>query len=198
MVHQQSHVIQNTAHRPSTQAGYTASRLRPKRKISCAAAQIAATLTISFPWWRHMSLTSYWGQKRTSLMSYPGQLYLNSIDKAMHIPWIHPTLHVLVPSCTWYIPVHAPNTPMSVPRLAPCWHFIALYFIVLQKCVHFNFFHQEHRTTGGSRCSTAPPAKESSIRVRLFFIFIPSSSSWFNWVGSRVANSIKLNLLTNN
>ena len=50
MVHQQIYVIQNTAHRPSTQASYTASRVRPKRKISCAAARIAATLTISFPW----------------------------------------------------------------------------------------------------------------------------------------------------
>ena len=37
------HVIRNTAHRPSLQASYTASRVRPKRKISCAAAQIAAT-----------------------------------------------------------------------------------------------------------------------------------------------------------
>ena len=72
VVHQQLHVIRNTAHRPSTQASYTASRVRPKRKISCAAAQIAATLTISFPRWRHMSLTSYWGQQRMSLTSYPG------------------------------------------------------------------------------------------------------------------------------
>ena len=59
VVHQQLHVIRNTAHRPSTQASYTASQVRPKRKISCAAAQIAATLIISFPRWRHMSLTSY-------------------------------------------------------------------------------------------------------------------------------------------
>ena len=59
VVHQQLHVIRNTAHRPSTQASYTASRVRPKRKISCAAAQITATLTISFPRWRHMSLTSW-------------------------------------------------------------------------------------------------------------------------------------------
>ena len=71
VVHQQLHVIRNTAHRPSTQASYTASRVRPKRKISCAAAQIAATqiaatLTISFPRWRHMSLTSYWGQQLIS------------------------------------------------------------------------------------------------------------------------------------
>ena len=72
VVHQQLHVIRNTAHRPSTQASYTASWVRPKRKISCAAAQIAATLTISFPRWRHMSLTSYWGQQRMSLTSYPG------------------------------------------------------------------------------------------------------------------------------
>ena len=71
VVHQQLHVIRNTAHRPSTQASYTASRVRPKRKISCAAAQIAATLTISFPRWRHMSLTSYWGQQRMSLTYYP-------------------------------------------------------------------------------------------------------------------------------
>ena len=34
------------------------SRVRPQRKISCATAQIAPTLTISFPRWRHMSLTS--------------------------------------------------------------------------------------------------------------------------------------------
>ena len=52
VVHQQLPVIRNTAHRPSTQTSYTASRVRPKRKISCAAAQIAATqiaatLTIS-------------------------------------------------------------------------------------------------------------------------------------------------------
>ena len=76
-MHQQLHVIRNTAHRPSTQANYTTSRVRPKRKIGCAAAQIAATqiaatLTISFPRWRHMSLTSYWGQQRMSLTSYPG------------------------------------------------------------------------------------------------------------------------------
>ena len=57
VVHQQLHVIRNTAHRPSTQASYTASRVRPKRKISCAAAQIAATLTISFPRWRHIQPT---------------------------------------------------------------------------------------------------------------------------------------------
>ena len=72
VVHQQLHVIRNTAHRPNTQASYTASQVRPKRKISCAAAQFAATLTISFPRWRHMSLTSYWGQQRMSLTSYPG------------------------------------------------------------------------------------------------------------------------------
>ena len=75
-MHQQLHVIRNTAHRPSTQASYTASRVRPKRKISSAAAQIAATLTISFPRWRHMSLTSYWGQQRMSLTSYPGQPWI--------------------------------------------------------------------------------------------------------------------------
>ena len=51
---------------------YTASQVRPKRKISCAAAQIAATqiaatLTISFPRWRHMSLKSYWGQQQMCL-----------------------------------------------------------------------------------------------------------------------------------
>ena len=65
VVHQQLHVIRNTAHRPSTQASYTASRVRPKRKISCAAAQIAATqtaatLTISLPRWRHMRLLWYY------------------------------------------------------------------------------------------------------------------------------------------
>ena len=79
VVHQQLHVIRNTAHRPSKQASYTASRVRPKRKISCAAAQIAATqiaatLTISYPRWRHMSLTSYWGQQRMSLTSYLGHI----------------------------------------------------------------------------------------------------------------------------
>ena len=74
MVHQQIHVIRNTAHRPSTQASYTASRVRLIRKISCAVAQIAATLTISFPRWRHMSLASYWGKQRMSLTSYPGRL----------------------------------------------------------------------------------------------------------------------------
>ena len=52
VVHKQLHVIRNTAHRPSTQASYTASRVRLKWKISCAAAQIAATPTISFPRWR--------------------------------------------------------------------------------------------------------------------------------------------------
>ena len=72
VVHQQLHVIRNTAHRPSMQASYTASQVRPKRKISCAAAQIAALSAISFPRWRHMSLTSYWGQQRMSLTSYPG------------------------------------------------------------------------------------------------------------------------------
>ena len=71
VVYQQLHVIRNTAHRPSTQASYTASRVRPKRKISCAAAQIAATLTISFPRWCHMSLALYRGQQRMSLASYP-------------------------------------------------------------------------------------------------------------------------------
>ena len=40
---------------PITQVIYTASRVRSKRKISCAAAQIAATLTMSFPRWRQMS-----------------------------------------------------------------------------------------------------------------------------------------------
>ena len=77
VVHQQLHVIRNTAHRPSTQASYTASRVRQKRKISCAAAQIAATqiaatLTISFPRWRHTSLTSYWGQQRIYSMVFLG------------------------------------------------------------------------------------------------------------------------------
>ena len=85
VVHQQLHVIRNTAHRPSTQASYTASRVRPKRRISGAAAQIAATLTISFPWWHHMSLTSYWGQQRMSLTSYPGQL--NCLNHYIYIMW---------------------------------------------------------------------------------------------------------------
>ena len=69
VVHQQFTCY--TAHQPSTQASYTASRVRPKRKISRAAAQIVATLTISFPRWHHRSLTSYWGQQRMSLTSYP-------------------------------------------------------------------------------------------------------------------------------
>ena len=86
VVRQKLHVIRNTAHRPSTQASYTTSRVRPKMKISCAAAQIAATLTISFPRWRHMSLTSYWGQQRMSLTSYPG---LNGLD------WLHAHLHAI-------------------------------------------------------------------------------------------------------
>ena len=42
VVHQQLHVIQNTAHRPSTQASYTATLVWPKKKISCAAVQIVA------------------------------------------------------------------------------------------------------------------------------------------------------------
>ena len=42
-----------------------------KRK-SAVAAQIVATLTILFPQWHHMSLTSYWGQQWTSSTSYPG------------------------------------------------------------------------------------------------------------------------------
>ena len=99
VVHQQLHVIRNTAHRPSTQASHTASRVRPKRKISCAAAQIAATLTISFPRWRHMSLTSYWGQQRLSLTSYPGIDWLSTgnplevriLDRGSHIEY--PAIH---------------------------------------------------------------------------------------------------------
>ena len=85
VVHQQLHVIRNTAHRPSTQASYTASRVRPKRKVSCAAAQIAATLTISFPRWHHMSLTSYWGQQRMSLTSYPGHWLIGLINTVENV-----------------------------------------------------------------------------------------------------------------
>ena len=61
-------------------ATYIASRVRPKTKISCAAAQIAATLTISFLRWRHISSSSYWGQQRMSLASYPGhtRVWMNS------------------------------------------------------------------------------------------------------------------------
>ena len=82
----------NTAHRPSTQASYTASRVQPKRKISCAAAQIAATqiaatLTISFPRWRHMSLTSYWGQQWMSLTSYPGLPRLHKESLLACLKW---------------------------------------------------------------------------------------------------------------
>ena len=88
VVHQQLHVIRNTAHRPSTQASYTASRVRLKRKISCAAAQIATTLTISFPRWRHMSLTSYWGQQLMSLTSYPRQCYNYRLG-IRYRGWIH-------------------------------------------------------------------------------------------------------------
>ena len=69
VVHQQLHVIRNTAHRRSTQASYTASRVQPKMKISGAAAQIAATLTISFPRLRHMSFASYWGQQRHAILT---------------------------------------------------------------------------------------------------------------------------------
>ena len=100
-MHQQLHVIRNTAHRPSTQASYTASRVRPKRKISCAAAQIAATLTISFPRWRHTRLTSYWGQQRMSLTSYPGidwgstgnPLAVWILDRVSHIKYPCNSLH---------------------------------------------------------------------------------------------------------
>ena len=102
-MHQQLHVIRNTAHRPSTQASYTASRVRPKRKISCAAAQIAATLTISFPRWRHTSLTSYWGQQRMSLTSYPypgidwrstgNPLAVWILDRVSHIKYPCNSLH---------------------------------------------------------------------------------------------------------
>ena len=42
-------VIRNTAHRPRTQASYTASRVRLNKRKSIVAAQIAARLTISFP-----------------------------------------------------------------------------------------------------------------------------------------------------
>ena len=116
VVHQQSHVIRNTAHRPSTQASYTASRVRPKRKISCAAAQIAATqiaatLTISFPWWRHMSLTSYWGQQRMSLTSYPGHtpnsacsnVWLHEVSTEMGPPTTHLIVHVRMYDCMRFL-----------------------------------------------------------------------------------------------
>ena len=47
MVHQQLHVIQNTAHRPSTQASYTASRIRPKKeKHLCSGANCSNTHNI--------------------------------------------------------------------------------------------------------------------------------------------------------
>ena len=112
-MHQQLHVIRDTVHRPSTQASYTASRVRLKRKICCAATQIAATqiaatLTISFPRWRHMSLTSYWGQQRMSLTSYPGQVWLwkglNTAKYRLIRPGIYliPSSHSPVQSC----PVH--------------------------------------------------------------------------------------------
>ena len=58
VVHQQLHVIQNTANRPNTQASYIAN-------CYTATQQIAATLTISFPRWRHMCLASYWGRTTT-------------------------------------------------------------------------------------------------------------------------------------
>ena len=85
--------MQNTAHRPSMQASYTASRARPKRKISCSAAQIAATLTISFPRWRHMSLTSYWGQQQMSLTSGSWQKVIpakNTLPRGDKKGWIVP------------------------------------------------------------------------------------------------------------
>ena len=47
MVHQQLHVIQNTAHRPSTQASYTASRVRPKEENQlCSGANCSNTHNI--------------------------------------------------------------------------------------------------------------------------------------------------------
>ena len=65
--------IRNTAYRHSTQASYTAGRVRPQKK-STVAAQIAAYHIILC--WRQMSLTSYSGQQRMSLTSYPGQVSL--------------------------------------------------------------------------------------------------------------------------
>ena len=87
------HIVQNTAHRPSTQASYTTSWVRPKSKISCAAAQIAATLTISFRQWRHTSLTSHWGQQRMSLTSYPPRTYLNIL---YNDEWLRNLIHLLI------------------------------------------------------------------------------------------------------
>ena len=46
MVHRPLHVIRNTAYRPSTQASYTAGRLRPKKKTSCGDAYRSNTHNI--------------------------------------------------------------------------------------------------------------------------------------------------------
>ena len=47
VVHQQLHVIRNTAHRPSTQANYTASRVRPKQENQlCSRADCSNTHNI--------------------------------------------------------------------------------------------------------------------------------------------------------
>ena len=42
-------------------------RLGITKKENEQGAQIAAAFTTSLPWWRHMSLTSYWWQQRMSL-----------------------------------------------------------------------------------------------------------------------------------
>ena len=147
VVHQQLHVIRNTAHRPSTQASYTASRVRPKRKISCAAAQIAATLTISFPLWRHMSLTSYWGQ-RMSLTSYPGQSLLTFIYKMFRVRCLPfkskiPEYYLFcLQTKQFHVLPHtiSPSFPSSALNLQPA------IFVFLQTNTHsFTFFY--------SRCS---------------------------------------------
>ena len=59
-VHQQSHVIWNTAHRPRTQASYTAGRvsINQNKKLSCSVANCSNTHNI-IPWWCHRRSASY-------------------------------------------------------------------------------------------------------------------------------------------
>ena len=96
VVHQQLHVIRNTAHRPSTQASYTASLVRPKWEISCAAAQIAATLIPSIaPYEFNVLLRTTTDEfnvlPRTRTLTY-NVLLLEIIEKdvpdwALHFPY---------------------------------------------------------------------------------------------------------------
>ena len=72
------------AHRLATQqVGYD-----QKGKSAVQRRKLQQTLTILCPRWRHMSLTSYWGQQRTSLTSYPGlpDELCNSFKIRINIP----------------------------------------------------------------------------------------------------------------